>query len=90
MGTNGLFMQNAQKKNSMGVGESVAEGVIEGALEIGAEAAEEGIGGVIGGVLEGIDDLPALAIVGIVIGVLVAIGGLFVGIFKLVKSVKRR
>ena len=36
--------------------------------------------------LEGIDDLPVLAVVGIIAGAVVALGGIVFGIYKLVKK----
>lgn len=83
----------AKNNNQMTAGESLAEDVIEGVLEVGAEVAPDGLEGVgdavgdaIGGVLEGIDDLPVLAVVGIIAGAVVALGGIVFGIYKLVKK----
>lgn len=79
-----LLTQNIQQeppKNS-----HIAEDVAEGALNVGIDVASEAIGEA----LENADDLPAIAIIGIIAGVLAVIGGIAFVICKIVKSCKKK
>ena len=64
----------------------IAENVAEGALDVGVNVAGE----VIGEALESADDLPSIAIIGIIAGVIAAIGGIAFAIYKLVKACKKK
>ncbi len=79
-----LVTQNIQPeppKNS-----HIAENIAEGALDVGVNVAGE----VIEEALEGADDLPVIAIIGIVAGIIAAVGGIAFAIYKLVKALKKK
>ena len=79
-----LLTQNIQQeppKNS-----HITEDVAEGALNVGIDVASEAIGEA----LENADDLPAIAIIGIIAGVITAVGGIVFAICKLVKARKKK
>ena len=54
-----------------------------------AEAAADGIGDFVGGLFDGVDDLPVLALVGVIAGAVAVVGGAGYGIYKLVKLFKK-
>jgi len=81
-----LITQNMQQEPPGHSHIDIAEEVTEGALDVGLNIACEAIGDA----LEGADDLPAIAIIGIVAGVIAAIGGIVFAIYKLVKALKKK
>ena len=60
-----------------------------GAVEDVAEAAADGIGDFVGELFDGVDDLPVIAVVGIVAGDVAVVGGAGYGVYKLVKHFKK-
>lgn len=81
-----LITQNIQAEPSKHSHIDITEEVAEGALDVGVNVAAE----VIGEALENADDLPVIAIIGIVAGIIAAIGGITFGIYKLVKALKKK
>ena len=81
-----LVTQNIQpeppKHSPIDITEEVAEGALDAGLNIAGE--------VIGDALEGADDLPVIAIIGIIAGVITAVGGIVFAICKLVKARKKK
>lgn len=64
----------------------ITEEVAEGALDVGVNVAGE----VIGEALENADDLPVIAIIGIIAGGITVIGGIVFAIYKIVKACKKK
>lgn len=64
-------------------------GEVVGAVGDVAEAAADGIGDFVGELFDGVDDLPVLAIVGVIAGAVAVVGGAGYGIYKLVKHFKK-
>lgn len=81
-----LITQNIQPEPPKHSHIDITEEVAEGALDVGVNLAGE----VIGDALEGADDLPAIAIIGIVAGVIAAVGGIAFAIYKLIKVCKKK
>ena len=81
-----LITQNIQPEPPKHSHIDITEDVASGALDVGVNVAGE----VIGDALEGADDLPVIAIIGIVAGVIAAIGGIVFAICKLVKAHKKK
>lgn len=79
-----LVTQNIQPeppKNS-----HIKEDVAEGALDVGVNIASEALGEA----LENADDLPAVAIIGIVAGIIAAVGGIIFLVCKIIKTCKKK
>lgn len=88
--------QQQQKSSNASVGLDIAEGVVELGLETAKGAAEiveevaEGTGNFIGGLLEEADDLPGLAIAGIIAAGAAVIGGIGFVIYKICKVFRNK
>jgi len=89
------MQNNSTKRNNIGkvIGEEILlEAVTEGVFAVGEEVVEGGadsIGDVVSGLFDGADDLPSLAVVGIIAGIVAAIGGIICGVSKLVRVLRR-
>jgi len=81
-----LMNQNVQQNMPKHSHVDITEEVAEGALDVGINIAGE----VIGDALEGADDLPVIAIVGIVAGIIAAIGGIIFVICKVAKACRKK
>lgn len=75
------FMDKVTDGASTGVADGIADSVADGIADGASDA--------VGSIFDSIDDIPALAIVGIAVGVIAAIGGVIVGITKLIKHFKK-
>lgn len=81
-----LVTQNIQPEPSkhphIDITEEVAEGALDASVNIAGEA--------LGEALENADDLPAIAIIGIVAGIIAAVGGIVFLICKIIKTCKKK
>lgn len=85
----GDVAEAALEMATSGVDLADTAGEAVGAVGDVAEAAADGIGDFVGGLFDGVDDLPVLAIVGVVAGAVAVVGGAGYGIYKLVKHFKK-
>lgn len=79
------FIDKVADAASVGAVDGIADSVADGAADCIADGASDAVGGL----FDSIDDIPALAIVGIAVGVIAIIGGVIVGIAKLIKHFKK-
>lgn len=76
------LQSNMPKPPRTDITEEVAEGALDVGLNIGLEVIEDA--------LEGADDLPAIAIVGIIAGIVAVVGGIIFAVYKLAKACRKK